>query len=163
MNWRDRILADWPNDPQRAAKAQGALRDLEAAIAALASMGHALHVEEGHQPLPTPSFPRKVFHIRAGEREVRCQADLDELGPDWHNTMEEARHDAGLIKQYQRGGIFDRNLPADPLPPDQRKVAEALRTAEAERERIEVHALAARTRAANRRKANGVNMPGTHE
>jgi hypothetical protein len=48
----------------------------------------------------------------AGARSVNCQADLDELGPDWYPTMEEARQAAGLTKQYQRGGIFEKALPS---------------------------------------------------
>lgn len=165
MNWRDRILADWPNDPQRAYKAQAALRSAEDALQTLASLGHPLHIREGSAPALVAEWPRMVFHLRAGERTVNCQAELEELGPDWFPTMEEARHSAGLIKQYQRGGIFDKNLPANPPSPEERRLMEAARQEEISAEKAANHDLAVKTRAANRQRKNGldVTMPGVEK
>jgi hypothetical protein len=88
------------------------LADLDRTLGDLAGMGHPLHVEEGYVAPPPPGWPRAMFHLYAPARVVHCQADLDELGPDWYPTMEEARHAAGMAKQMQRGGIFDRALPS---------------------------------------------------
>jgi hypothetical protein len=112
MNWRQKIITDWPNDPQRSHKAKEALKQIEESLLILASLGHPLHVEEGYTPPPPPEWPKAVFHMLQGTRVVACQADLDELGDDWYGTMEEARHAAGVIKQNQRGGIFSRALPS---------------------------------------------------
>lgn len=173
MNWRDKILADWPHDPQRAYKGRAALQELEGALQTLGSLGHPLHVEEGHQPVLPSGFPKTVFHVRAGQREVACQAELDELGEDWFPTLQEAQHAAGLIKQYQRGGIFDKNLPANPLSPEERRLVELRKMGEAEQEKKVINTLTSNTREAKRRstaltvvkKMNGVvEMPGTqHE
>lgn len=111
MNWREKIICDWPNDLQKAHRAKTALADLDRTLLELAGLGHPLHIEEGYIPPPPPGWPKAMFHILAGARTVNCQADLDELGEDWYPTMEEARHAAGLTKQYQRGGIFDKALP----------------------------------------------------
>lgn len=113
MNWRDRIVVDWPNDLQKAHRCRQALLDLERSLLELSGLGHPLHVEEGYRPPPPPGWPKAMFHLLAGSRVAYCQADLDELGPDWYPTMDEARHAAGLIKQYQRGGIFNRTLPTN--------------------------------------------------
>jgi len=125
LDWRQRLLAEWPNNLQKHYLAQAAVRELDKALEVLATLGFLLHIEEGAAET-VPQWPRMVFHIRAGSREVTCQADLDELGPDWYPSMEEARHAAGMTKQMQRGGVFDRALPSqivlsDPGPgePDQ--------------------------------------------
>lgn len=112
MNWREKIVCDWPNDLQKAHRCKTALADLDRLLLELSSLGHPLHVEEGYVPPPPPGWPRAMFHILAGARVVNCQADLEELGDDWYPTMEDARHAAGLTKQYQRGGIFDKTLPS---------------------------------------------------
>jgi len=112
MNWREKIVVAWPDDLQRAYKARAALTDLDRVLLELASLGHPLHVEEGYVTPPPPGWPRAVFHLYQGIRAVNCQADLDEMGPDWYPTMEEARQAAGLAKQWQRGGIFDKSLPS---------------------------------------------------
>jgi len=112
MNWRQRIVVDWPNEPQKAHRAREALRAIEEGLAVLAGLGHPLHVEEGYTPPPLPEFPKVVFHIHQGSRAVNCQADLEELGDDWYPTMDEAKHAAGVTKQNQRGGIFARALPS---------------------------------------------------
>lgn len=112
MNWREKIVCDWPNDLQKAHRCKEALASLDRVLSELAGMGHPLHVEEGYVPPPPPGWPRAMFHIMAGSRVVNCQADLEELGEDWYPTMEAARHAAGLTKQYQRGGIFDKALPS---------------------------------------------------
>lgn len=112
VNWRQRIITDWPNDPQRAHKAQAALKQIEESLATLASLGHPLHVEEGYTPPPPPEFPKVMFHLYQGSKVFACQADVDEAGEDWYSTMEDARHAAGVIKQNQRGGIFTKSLPA---------------------------------------------------
>ena len=112
MNWREKIVVDFPDDLQRAHKARSALADLDRVLLELAGLGHPLHVEEGYVAPPPRGWPRAAFHLYQGARVVNCQADLEELGSDWYPTMEEARQAAGLAKQYQRGGIFDRALPS---------------------------------------------------
>src|SRR5262245_20889367 len=111
MNWREKIITDYPDDLQKAYRAQSLLSDLDRVLRDFAGMGHPLHVEEGYQPPPPPGWPRAVFHLYQGARAVNCQADLDELGDDWYPTMEQARYAAGYAKQMQRGGIFDRAMP----------------------------------------------------
>lgn len=112
MNWRQRIIVDWPDEPQKSFRAREALRQIEDALNTLASMGHPLHIEEGYTPPPPPEWPKVVFHILQGARQVNCQADLDELGEDWYPTLDEAKYAAGMTKQNQRGGIFSRALPS---------------------------------------------------
>jgi hypothetical protein len=112
VNWRQRIVTDWPNDPQRAHKAKAALAQIEDGLLQLASLGHPLHVEEGYTPPPAPEFPKVMFHLYQGSKVFACQADVEEAGDDWYSTMEDARHAAGVTKQNQRGGIFTRSLPA---------------------------------------------------
>jgi hypothetical protein len=112
MNWRQRIIVDWPNEPQKSHRAREALRQIEDGLAALASLGHPLHIEEGYTPPPKPEWPKVMFHMTQGSRLVSCQADLEELGDDWYPTMDEAKHAAGIAKQNQRGGIFQRALPS---------------------------------------------------
>lgn len=112
MNWRERIVSDWPDEPQKIARARVALAALDHALGELAGMGHPLHVEEGYVAPPPPGWPRAVFHATTGTRVVRSQIELDELGEDWFPTMEEARHAEGLRMQMKRGGIFNpRQMP----------------------------------------------------
>lgn len=112
LDWRQRLLAEWPHDAQRHYKAQAAVKELDLALQVLASMGFPLHIEEGPQPKEPEPFPKMVFHIRAGAKQVNCQADWDELGPDWHVSMDAAKLAAGYAKQWQRGGVFSKSLPA---------------------------------------------------
>jgi hypothetical protein len=112
VNWRQRVITDWPNDPQRAHKAREALKQIEDGLLQLASLGHPLHLEEGYTPPPPPEWPKVMFHIYQGSKVFNCEADLTEAGEDWYPTMDEARHAAGVTKQNQRGGIFSKALPA---------------------------------------------------
>lgn len=134
MNWREKIICDWPNDLQKAYRARMALAELDRLLGELASLGHPLHVEEGYVPPPPPGWPRAMFHLYAPPRVVNCQADLDELGDDWYPTMEEARHAAGVTKQMQRGGIFDKALPST-LSQTPQQVQQNLEEESARRER----------------------------
>ena len=133
MNWRQRIIADGPHDPQRAHKVQTALRQVELMLAELASLGHPLHLEEGYSPPPRPEWPQVWFHIYQGARDFHCKADVEEAGPDWYVTMDEARHAAGVTKQNQRGGIFTKTLPAIPLQDTLEAIAQRVKDEEAER------------------------------
>ena len=133
MNWRQRIIKDFPHELQKAHKAQTALRQIEENLTILASLGHPLHVEEGYVAPPPPEWPQVWFHIYQGAKDFHCQEDVDEAGPDWYPTMEEARHAAGLIKQNQRGGIFTRTLPAVPIQDTLAAIAERVANEEAER------------------------------
>ena len=49
MNWREKIITDWPNDLQKAHRCRQALQDLDRLLLELAGLGHPLHVEEGYQ------------------------------------------------------------------------------------------------------------------
>ena len=40
MNWREKIVCDWPNDLQKAYKCKAALADLDRVLMELAGMGH---------------------------------------------------------------------------------------------------------------------------
>jgi hypothetical protein len=53
-----------------------------------------------------------MFHLTEAPKAIYCQGELDELGDGWYPTMEEARLAMGLKKQYERGGIFQRDLPS---------------------------------------------------
>lgn len=112
MDWKGEILGCWPGDLQKTRHAQLAIQLVEDGLAKLASMGFPLHVEEGLQPAQKSPWPRFVFHLREGPRICNCQADYEELGANWHFSMEEARQAAGMAKQMQRGGIFSGNIPA---------------------------------------------------
>lgn len=112
MNWREKITTDWPNDLQKAHKCRQALIDLDRALGELAGLGHPLHIEEGYQAPPAPGWPKAMFHISQPPKAIWCQGELDELGDGWFPTMEEARTAHGLVKQYERGGIFSRALPS---------------------------------------------------
>jgi hypothetical protein len=158
MNWRQRILADWPHDLQRAHKAQAALRQIEEGLLQLASLGHPLHVEEGYNPPPPPEWPKAMFHLFQGGKVFACQADVEEAGPDWYFSMEEARHAAGVTKQNQRGGIFSKSLPTMLMRTPEEIVAE--RAAEEEAERVIAAAkreAIAEQRAIHRTRANAMN------
>ena|SRR3974390_339278 len=133
MNWRQRIIVDWPDDLQRRHKAMSALRAVEEGLLQLASMGHPLHLEEGYCPPPPPEWPQVWFHIFQGAKDFHCQTDVDEAGPDWYTTMEEARHAAGVTKQNQRGGIFTKTLPAVPIQDTLEAIAQRVKDEEAER------------------------------
>lgn len=111
MDWRQRVLAEYFNHTQKYHLAQMAIKELEESLQKLRCMGFPLHVEEGPPP-PTKEWPRFVFHIRQGARECSCEAEFKELGPDWFYTIEEARYAAGEAKQWQRGGVFSKSLPA---------------------------------------------------
>lgn len=133
MNWRQRILKDFPHELQKAHKAQTALRQVEEALVVLNSLGHPLHVEEGYQPPPQPEWPQVWFHLYQGGKAFACQADVEEAGEDWYPTMEEARYAAGVTKQNQRGGIFTKTLPAIPIQDTLEAIASRVREDEAER------------------------------
>src|SRR5215471_2029594 len=132
-NWRQRVVADWPYDLQERHKALDALKSLEDALEVLQGLGHPLHVEEGYRPPPPPEWPQVWFHLYQGGRSFSCQADLDEAGPDWYPTMEDARHAAGVTKQNQRGGIFTRSLPSVPIQDTLEAIAGRVANEEAER------------------------------
>jgi hypothetical protein len=134
MNWRQRIIKDFPNELQKAHKVQTALRVIEENLALLASLGHPLHVEEGYQAPPPPEWPQVFFHLYAGAKDFHCQVDVDEAGPDWYPTMEEARYAAGVTKQNQRGGIFTRTLPAVPIQDTLTAIAQRVKDEEADRQ-----------------------------
>jgi hypothetical protein len=106
---------------------------IEEALSQLASLGHPLHLEEGYCPPPRPEWPQVWFHIYQGARDFHCQEDVDEAGPDWYPTMEEARHAAGVTKQNQRGGIFTKALPAVPIQDTLTAIADRVKEEEAER------------------------------
>lgn len=157
MDWRKRASTEYPNDLQKQHRIKVALAQLDEGVGTLMGLGIPVHVAEGPPPLPVPDWPKKVFHIRQGERLVACQAELDELGEHWYSTLEEARHAAGMTRQMQRGGIFTKDLPAPlgliPQAPVQPKDASA--PTEGQRLRSEV-----------RRRSNGANlveMPGTRQ
>lgn len=111
MNWREKIVTDWPNDLQKAHRCRTALQDLDRVLLELAGLGHPLHVEEGYQSPPSQGWPRAMFHLTEPAKAIWCQGELDELGDGWYPTMEEARHAHGMKKQFERGGIFSRDLP----------------------------------------------------
>ena len=112
LHWKQRLLAEYATNIQRHTRGQQAIHQLEDALQVLSSLGFPLHVEEGPEPVEPQPYPKVVFHLRAGSRVVQCEAELKELGPDWYFSMEEARYQAGVAKQYQRGGIFSKSLPA---------------------------------------------------
>lgn len=138
MNWRQRILTDWPNDPQRSHKCRTALQQIEEGLTVLATMGHPLHVEEGYAPPPPPEWPRVMFHLFQGAKVFYCEADVTEAGEDWYPTMEEARYAAGVTKQNQRGGIFSKALPSIPYRTSDQKSHEKAVEEEAERLALQV-------------------------
>jgi hypothetical protein len=109
MDWKSKILAQEQRSPQKLMLVTMAISQMEDAISRLAGMGHYLHVEEGL--VRTELWPKTVFNRFGYSRLARCQADLDEFGPDWYESMEAARKAYGMDKQYERGGIFKRNLP----------------------------------------------------
>lgn len=112
LGWRTRIEAEFATNTQKSYRAAAAIRSLDEAISVLTSLGFPLHVEEGPEVKEYAEWPKYLFHLRLGAKVCLCEADWKEWGPDWFASMEEARQAAGRAKQWQRGGIFTRNLPA---------------------------------------------------
>jgi hypothetical protein len=75
-----------------------------------------------------------MFHLYQGGKVFGCQADIDEAGEDWYETMDAARHAAGVTKQNQRGGIFTKSLPTMLSRTPEEIVAERAAEEEAERQ-----------------------------
>lgn len=112
MDWKAQAIASFQDNLQKLHRVKLAIAGLEESLAVLAALGFPLHIEEGPPPVEPVEYPKVVFHLRQGTRTVNCEADLKELGDDWYNTLEEAKHAAGVTKQFQRGGVFTKNLPA---------------------------------------------------
>jgi hypothetical protein len=109
VDWKEKILSEEQKQPQKLMLAGMAIAQIEDAIRKLGSMGHYIHVREG--VVEVESWPRFVWNRFGYSRIVRCQADLVELGPDWHDSLDAARKAYGMDKQMERGGVFRNTLP----------------------------------------------------
>lgn len=119
MDWpafRASLFAEYHEEPQKTAKIDHALRLCREGLELLASLGHQAHLRLG--PAPPAGWPRKMFHLKAAPRghQVFCQEDIELLGEGWFPTLDEAKHAAGMERQFRRGGILPkRGLPAPSL------------------------------------------------
>jgi hypothetical protein len=109
MDWKTTILSKEQAKAQRLALVEIAIREIELAVTKLGALGHYVHVREGIAP--PEEWPKALFNRFGYQKVVYCQADWDEIGPDWYESLEEARKAHGLDKQMERGGIFKQNLP----------------------------------------------------
>lgn len=111
-------LPEYHEQPQLVRRLDIALAELRSGLEYLASRGHVFHLAEGPGPSDSAKWPRLVFHLEKAPRgfSCLCEQDFDLLGGHaggWHDTLDEAKHSAGMDKQFQRGGIFPRSgLPA---------------------------------------------------
>lgn len=120
--FHNRLVAKHHASQQDAARCRHALSLVKEGLDLLCGLGHIYHLEEGPQP-EVSLYPHLVFDVNGHVREVFHPSDLAELGPGWFDSLEAARHDAGLNAQYTgRGGLPRGGLPAVVQPPtDERK------------------------------------------
>jgi hypothetical protein len=117
MDWymfRQRLLADHAGNPQNSHTLSLALDEIEQGLRVLARFGHVFHLATGTAPA-IEAFPRKIFHVSIAPlgRVVWSQSEIDELGDEWYDSVQEAQHSSGLRAQLAgRGGIGTRALPA---------------------------------------------------
>ena len=117
MDWhvlQDNLTSQHEGAPQRQRRIEHALRDIESALSALASIGHPFHLAEGPAP-PVRSWPRTYYNLEAAPegRLVNSSFDLDELGDGWYSSLALAKHMDGLRQQFLgRGGVTLGGLPA---------------------------------------------------
>ena len=98
-------------DMQRQMLAEHALREIYVALNRLVGLGHVYHLEEG--PASSPEWPKEVYKRGQGARQVACQAELDELGEGWFDSLSAAEQHHGMTVQFAgRGGVWHGNLPA---------------------------------------------------
>ena len=122
MNWqllRNSLInhPDSHEQPQRVARIDRALAGVREGLEELARLGHPFWLSESPQPLPL--WPRLVFHLTKAPRGFLClcEEDFGFLGgheSGWHDTLDEAKHSAGMDRQFRgRGGVFPkRGLPS---------------------------------------------------
>lgn len=90
----------------------GALRQLEEALGVLSRSGHHFHLAFGHEA--HSEFPKTMYHFWKGQRLVRSEADLKELGWGWYPSLRDAEYAEGRDVQFAgRGGVRRRNLPSE--------------------------------------------------
>ncbi len=117
MNWRrlrNALVNEHHEEPQTIAMIDHALRLTEEGLSLLSRLGHHMHLAAGTEP-ESRGYPKLMFHMEAAPRGhlVFCQEDIDWLGEGWFETLDEAKHAAGMGQQFRRGGIFPkRGLPA---------------------------------------------------
>lgn len=81
-----------------------ALRQIEDSLAVLSRSGHHFHLEEGH--LPHQEYPKYVYHYTRGQKLVRSEWELRDLGPGWFPSMRDAEYAEGIDIQFAgRGGV----------------------------------------------------------
>lgn len=92
---------------------QQCLDEIERNLDRLSALGHPLHLEHGPVPnVELERWPRWVFFSDGRSRQVFHPQDLLELGSGWYDTLEEAKHRAGVEAQWAgRGGVGKSGLP----------------------------------------------------
>ena len=115
MNFRDlrsRIEFEHRGDPSAQLRLDSALRQIAEDLATLSRYGHHFHLAEGHTP--HEEFPKTMYHFWKGQRLVRSEWELRELGWGWYNSAKDAEYAEGRDIQFAgRGGVRRRNLPAE--------------------------------------------------
>ena len=110
---RDQISVQLQEQPQKLALAQLAFTELESGLAKLSSLGlHFQPVEGAVGALP--EWPKTMFHSARAPHgtQVYCRQDLEDLGPGWATTPQEAERLAGVKTQFAgRGGVRQPGLP----------------------------------------------------
>ena len=79
----------------------------------LGSLGHPFHLVEGTS-VEGEIWPKVYFHIEAAPngRLVNSLYDLQDLGPGWYPSLDQAQHADGMATQFDgRGGVRKRDVP----------------------------------------------------
>lgn len=123
MNWQlfRNALANHPDHherPQAVARIDRAVAEVRSGLEELARLGHLFHLVGGPAGVGV-EWPRLVYHLEKAPRGFfcLCEEDFGFLGGyegGWHDTLDEAKHSAGMDRQFRgRGGIIPkRGLPA---------------------------------------------------
>ncbi len=108
---RNQLAGAHVSSPQDAKLVEVALREVEDALVRLARLGHLFHLAEGEGDEPE-EWPKVVWHADGRSWEAYDPGHLAELGEGWHETLAEARQQAGLRAQFiGRGGRRMTALP----------------------------------------------------
>ncbi len=112
---RSEIEHSHRDNPSLALKLDSAMREIEQAMGVLSAAGHHFHLGLGHSP--HVEYPKYVYHYVKGQKLVRSEWELKDLGPGWFPSLRDAQYAEGLDVQFAgRGGVRRRQLPLPAEP-----------------------------------------------